>query len=393
MKKTTRTLLIGIVIGIALAGVVGMMVFWGYHFLRSNGFPNQREQQSEYGETESQTGLVNDVDVFESETIDKKAFAACQSIEMYTYQDLSHDIELLTDIYSKWMSNNTLGITADGRNIYHLKVGSPNAEKKIFINAGIHGREYMTCQLIMKQLITYLDHIEKGDIYDRQQESITYASMWENCMIHIVPMINPDGITISQYGLVGMQKEASRDLIEEIAIREDGYGDVNYFKRWKSNANGVDLNRNFDALWDEYIDGVGCPSADHYKGTYPGCEVESASLIQLTEQEIFDLTISYHTQGSVIYWYFGQEGVLYENTKDLAELVSDTTGYPTYANYESLDPAGYKDWCISKMGIPGLTIEIGTETSPVPVEQFDKIWNENQYVWEELAYWAGHRMR
>ena len=53
------------------------------------------------------------------------------------------------------------------------------------------------------------------------------------------------------------------------------------------------------------------------------------------------------------------------------------------ANYEYLDPAGYKDWAICEKNIPSLTIEIGKETSPVPFEQYTDIWKRNQYVWEE----------
>ena len=45
--------------------------------------------------------------------------------------------------------------------------------------------------------------------------------------------------------------------------------------------------------------------------------------------------------------------------------------------------AGYKDWAISAEKIPSLTIEVGRETSPVPSEQMEEIWNRNEYVWEE----------
>lgn len=53
------------------------------------------------------------------------------------------------------------------------------------------------------------------------------------------------------------------------------------------------------------------------------------------------------------------------------------------ADYEALDPAGYKDWAISKEGIPSLTIEVGRDTSPVPWEQFGEIWEKNKFVFEE----------
>lgn len=173
-------------------------------------------------------------------------------------------------------------------------------------------------------------------------------------------------------------------MVQEI-IRLDGVQDiVSYLRRWKSNAQGIDLNRNFDALWETYNDGLGHPSADHYKGASAECAPETAALVALTEQYPFVRTISYHTQGSVIYWYFGQTGQLKADTEAFANEISRVTGYSADADHVNLDPAGYKDWAISKKGIPSLTIEVGRETSPVPAEQFHTVWKENRDVWPAL---------
>ena len=64
--------------------------------------------------------------------------------------------------------------------------------------------------------------------------------------------------------------------------------------------------------------------------------------------------------------------------------MGDLTGYPLDDNYEALDPAGYKDWAISKMNIPSLTIEIGSGTSPVPADQLDILYKQNADVWYAL---------
>ena len=98
-------------------------------------------------------------------------------------------------------------------------------------------------------------------------------------------MINPDGVSISQMGLEGCLTEETRERVLEIS-RLDGAQDMNaYLRRWKSNSRGVDLNRNFDALWESYNDGLGRPSADHYKGTAPGSEPEAAALAALRQWE------------------------------------------------------------------------------------------------------------
>lgn len=302
-----------------------------------------------------------------------------QNPEKYTYEDLEQDAETLLALYPEYVTGDSLGQTADGRELCHFVIGDPQAEEKIFINGGIHGREYMTSQLVMKQMAVFLKHLSDGDSYGEE----SYQKLLEDRAIHVVPMVNPDGISISQLGFDGVQTEAVRMNVEKIAQLDGQSAAGNYLTRWKANGNGIDLNRNFDALWEQYRDPAGHPSSDHYKGSAPGSENESAALIHLTEQEEFTLTVSYHTQGSVIYWYFAQEGQLYQDTLSFAERISHLTGYHMDANYEALDPAGYKDWAISKKGIPSLTIEVGTETSPVPAGQFEEVWRRNEFVWEE----------
>lgn len=297
---------------------------------------------------------------------------------IYTYKNMSQDLEKLPSIYSTQISVDSLGQTMDGREIYHLVIGDPDAQIRIMINASIHGREYMTSQLVMAQTISFLQNIENGNSYNGQ----SYSALMDDVVIHVVPMINPDGVTISQFGIDGVLTDAVKNRIYEIADMDGSTAEGSYLTRWKANGNGVDVNRNFDALWESY-EGAGHPSSDHYKGESIGCEPESAALITLTEQVGFQRTLSYHTQGSVIYWYFAQEGQLYDETLDFANAISVATGYPTDANYEYLDPAGYKDWAICKKSIPSLTVEVGRETSPVPAAQYSQIKEENKNVWEE----------
>lgn len=302
-----------------------------------------------------------------------------QEPQLYTYEDMKQDAELLSVLYPDFVQMDSLGTTVDGRELYHFIIGDPDADNQIFISAGIHAREYITCQLVMKQTVTFLQKLVKNDTYESQ----TYRQLLEGSAIHVVPMINPDGISISQFGLGGIQNDSVLEQVKNIAQMDGASPEGSYLTRWKSNANGVDLNRNFDALWEQYNDNKGRPSSDHYKGTNPGSEIESAALIQLTEEENFSRIITYHSQGSVIYWYFGQSGELLDTTKAFAERIAAKTGYYTDANYENLDPAGYKDWAIDKCGIPSITIEVGRDTSPVPMEQFEEIWLRNESVWEE----------
>ena len=269
-----------------------------------------------------------------------------------------------------------IGQTVDGNRLYDFRVGNPAAERHLLVFGGIHAREYITAQLVMRQLVQLLSDQSTNGSY----ENIAVRELLSNTEIHFIPMANPDGIGISQLGLEGLHTEAVRETVRQIAAKDGKALTESYLRQWKSNANGVDLNRNFDALWESYNDHLGHASADHYKGIAPECELESKALADLTRQFQFDATLSYHTQGEVIYWNFGQEGELKNMSLLLANRVSELTGYRLDGNFQALDTAGYKDWAISKLGIPSLTIEAGHGGNPVDPAQMDAIWRENRDV-------------
>ena len=298
---------------------------------------------------------------------------------VYAYDDLAHDVEALASNYPAWVHIESLATTVDGRELFHLVIGNPNAANHVLVHAGIHAREYMTTQLVMKQASAFLAHAEAGESYG----VTTYADMLESNAIHVVPSVNPDGAALSQVGLDAIHDDYVRQRLAAIAA-SDGFEPTSvYFRSWKANANGVDLNRNFDAFWNSF-GGTSHPSTERYKGLAPGSEIESRALIDLTVRYRFARTISYHAMGSVVYWYFGQDGTLLDETRRFAQAISAATGYRLDANYEYLDPAGYKDWALQSMGIPSLTVEVGSGDVPLAYEQLSVIWRENEHVWETM---------
>lgn len=307
----------------------------------------------------------------------------CDKNKLYTYDDMEQDINSLLVKYPQWIQADVLGKTFDGRSIYHLAIGQRSADKHILIFASIHGREHITTQLVMKQTASFLRQMSSENGTYR---NIKYQELLKGKIVHIVPMVNPDGVTLSQLGLEGMMSGATRQKIYEIYELDDAVELEPYLKRWKSNAEGIDINRNFDACWEDYDDKLGHPSSDHYKGNTVACTAEAQALIELTNKYPFERTISYHAQGEVIYWYFLQDGFLLETSKAFAEDISKVTGYPLDANYIELDPAGYKDWAIQKMGIPSLTIEVGKGTVPLDIEQLPSIYEKNKNVLLETLY-------
>ena len=64
--------------------------------------------------------------------------------------------------------------------------------------------------------------------------------------------------------------------------------------------------------------------------------------------------------------------------------LSDVTGYDLILADGLTDCTGYKDWVIEKFNIPAYTIEVGKGKNPLPISQFDKIYNDNKKILQIL---------
>lgn len=307
------------------------------------------------------------------------------SKQKYTYEEMKEDLEILAKKYPDRLTVNVLATTRDGNNVYEAVFGNQNATKHYIIHAGIHAREYMTSLLAMEQLEYYLEQ-EKTASYN----GVSYETLFDDVAIHLVPMVNPDGIAISQFGLDGVHSEEIKSDIESWYNRDQANGVTTntletYMKRWKANANGVDLNRNFDYGFEEFV-GSSNPGAEKYKGTYAACEPEAKALVDLTNRVSPVAAISYHATGSVIYWDYGQTGTLREDCLSLVEMIHQVTGYEIkYAASDKQDAAGYGDWAVMQKQIPSATVEIGTGACPLEISEFPSIWERNKQMWAALV--------
>ena len=297
----------------------------------------------------------------------------------YSYDDMVNDIEQLKNICGELINVVKLCDTIDGRSVYDIIIGDPYGDNQILIFGAMHAREYITSQVVMRQLCSSIDVLNG---HGGEYNGVSLKELLNGVTIHFVPMSNPDGVTISQFGPGKINNESVRNKIYTMSD-----GD---YEQWKANAAGIDLNRNFDAGWQEFV-GSHVPSSERYKGAFPGSEPEAAALINLVQSNNIKRTISYHTCGALIYWYYKQEGSVLEQSKIFARRISNTTGYPLDSDYTAVDAAGFKDWAVYKMGIPSLTIEVGSEdgysiTNPVPINRFQNIWDRNKNVVYATVY-------
>lgn len=334
---------------------------------------------------------------------------------LYTYDEMQEDIDVLCSTYADCLSYEVIGYSVDGRELYALTLGSPEAEYHIFVQAAIHGREYMTAQLVMKMTEYYAANYENG-IYQGK----TYRELFEKTAIHIIPMSNPDGVTISQLGVGAMNHgEVTgrvydcylRDM-ESLVWEEDSNGDMNwadyyqeedfdryeqenpemitfeeYQKIWKSNANGVDLNNNFDAGWAD-IDLKPYPSYGSYKGEYAVSETETQALVNEALRREYACFISYHSKGQLIYYDVeGNDEQTSERSFELASVLENLIKYKpvnTQKGYH-VNLGGFSDWIQLDLQKASVTIENGKHPCPLAIEEFNAIWFRNRESWAMLC--------
>ena len=60
--------------------------------------------------------------------------------------------------------------------------------------------------------------------------------------------------------------------------------------------------------------------------------------------------------------------------------MAEVSGYTLALTPEESSYAGYKDWFIQAFNKPGYTIEAGLGINPLPLEDFDGIYNANSQL-------------
>lgn len=287
---------------------------------------------------------------------------------LYTYDDLQEDLAALAADYESLFSYRSIGQTHEGREIYAAVLGNPNASKQVLIVAGLHARESLSSLAAMKQVELYLR------AYDESYSGKTYRELFDTCSIQLVPMANPDGVMLTAQGMSSLRTESAIAQVTKIC-KEWGWSgqeDEKIAAYWKSNAMGVDLNRNYPTEdWEALKPGVIAPSFSKHKGSAAGSESETQALMAWVEaQSNAQCLISYHTAGHVLYWDCGQTVyTVRQECLDLAQLTKELTNDAGYTGgykiiYDQNRDASLTDWCVLEKNLPAITVEMGDVQYP-----------------------------
>ncbi|MBK3495249.1 hypothetical protein JFL43_10370 [Viridibacillus sp. YIM B01967] len=281
-----------------------------------------------------------------------------------THKAYSYYVQVFAKLYPEFTSLEKIGESVEGRAIYALKVG--NGKKEILVDAAIHAREHMTTNVVMEMIDNYSYSYNKNTSFAgyNVRKTLDTTSIW------FVPMINPDGVTLVQNGINSM---ANKNLIKKINKSSN-------YKRWKANAHGVDLNRNFDGEW-KYV-AFTPKTYKGYKGPRVFSEPEAQALRDFVKRHKFKSDISYHSSGQILYWFNFQKGANYRRDLALTRQISRVTGYPVIPPVFSKGSGSSADWFIMSEKKPGITVEIAPYAGEGPVSQryWNSVWKKNKSI-------------
>ena len=275
----------------------------------------------------------------------------------YDYNILTTDLNELYELYP-FIRRQAIGNSVMGKKLDELQIG--RGDKVVHWNGSFHANEWITSAVIMQFLNDYLLALTNKETI----RGLEINPLYNQVTLSIVPMVDPDGVDLVLNG------PPEGELGEQALRINSGSRD---FSGWKANIRGVDLNNQYPAKWE--VDAARKPtepSPRDFPGYQPLTEPETIAMAELAGERNFEKMLAFHTQGEVIYW--GYEGLEPPRSMTVVIEFGRVSGYEPIRYIDSF--SGYKDWFIQEFRQPGFTVELGEGVNPLPLDQFDEIYQE-----------------
>lgn len=261
-----------------------------------------------------------------------------------------------------WLEREILTWTACGRAVEALQLGC--GKRKVLLTAAHHANESVTALLLWR----FLEEYCLGLLYDRALFGVSCRSLFRRATLYLVPLVNPDGADLTAGAA---EPEEWRSAKQLAASRPD----VPFPAGWKANLQGVDLNLNYPAQWEQ-AKAIKQPQSGprDYPGEHPLDQPETEALAAYTRRICPDVLAAWHTQGREIYGA-DPNGDLREPL--LAKLLARVSGYRLCAPPQESSYAGFRDWFLQEFSGAGFTIEAGFGENPLPLTALPQMYEEN----------------
>ncbi len=282
------------------------------------------------------------------------------------YKEMTRRLEYFAERFPDLVELESFGRSPDNRRLWLVRLGK--GETKLHINASVHARERITTNIILKNIEEYTAAYESDDPWI---EGYNVRELLDEVTIYIVPMANPDGVDYTIYGKHGIHGDTLRDNLEGFVQTEISPFFRRGLMQWKSNARGVDLNRQFPYAWHNELNfDPGRPASAMYKGDTYLSEPEAQALYDLQLSHPFMVNAAYHTQGEVIFWYPPSDWFVRGKNRNLVDHIVELTGFESVPVFTP--GGGFTDWSIGGLNIPSVTMEFGK--GPYSDKDFEEIY-------------------
>ncbi|MFP4539401.1 MAG: M14 family metallopeptidase [Candidatus Paceibacterota bacterium] len=229
---------------------------------------------------------------------------------------------------AEWPAKQVIGHSVEGREIEEYRFVSEEEEALVVFVGGIHGGYEWNSVLLAYQ---FIDHLEADP-----------ETVPEGVSVSIIPSLNPDGV-VSVIGKEG------RFTKEDVPINGNT-------KVGRMNANGVDLNRNFDCNWQPESSWRGeAVSA----GSEVFSEPEAQAVRDLVEENDPDAVIFWHSAAGAVYGSECNNGIL-QGTIDIMNAYAEASGYSAVESFDHYEITGDAEGWLASVGIPSVTVELST---------------------------------
>ncbi|OQX85614.1 hypothetical protein B6D60_07550 [candidate division KSB1 bacterium 4484_87] len=279
----------------------------------------------------------------------------------HTYKEIIDELNNLKSQYAEFVKLHQIGVTSQLKQpIWAVKISDNASEEEdepaILFSGCIHSDELIGTEICMS-LIHYLMTHYNSDL--RVKKWVNENEIW------FIPVINVDG-----HGVVtkGIDPRWRKNL------RDNNQNGVLYEKE-----DGIDLNRNFDFNWAH--GGSSDPKSERYRGERPFSESECLAVRDLALEQKFVLSVTYHSQGEVIYYPWDWRGrkapddkLLTKIAHGLASSITTMDGDTTYVPFYGAGTVGQTyPWLYGVVGTFDFIVETGKGRHIFPAEDLKKI--------------------
>ena len=238
---------------------------------------------------------------------------------VYTYEQMLVDIEELAGAYPGLIEAYSFGESEEGRDLMAVELGY--GERKVLINASIHGCESFSTSFAMFLIDRYAYAYAVGEEFGGRD----CKELLDEVTFVFSVMLNPDGVNIAQNGIAASD---NYENVRRMSMKDTGWWG------WKTNSNGVDINRNFPFnWWQSNYDRT--PGARYYHGPEAASESETRAMMELLETTPYSVFVDLHLYGEYVDWIDSETLYKADLYRPLAE--------------ELMDAFGYDDWGVEKV--------------------------------------------